>query len=154
VRKMRRTILLLAGAALLLVSMDAGAEGIRPSSDAASASKQHERTITAELTMGVGYTKGALFVQGKLNAGPGHPPCEKEQLVRLQRLWPSGWRAMRRNLTGSGWGGKANGYMMIVKKGKHPTGSKWRVVAPESTLADGDVCLRVASPVMVHRRQS
>lgn len=156
---MRRTILLLAGVALLLVSVDAGAEGIRPSSDTASASKQHERTITAELRVGSGYLKGALIVAGKLRGGP--DACEEHQLVRFQRLVSGRWRAKARTLTGRGspedWVGVTpNGYWTRVgpPKDKHPNGSEWRVVAPESTLANGDVCLRAVSPVMEHHRQS
>ena len=151
---MRRTILVLAVAAMVLASWDAGAEGIRPSSDTASASKQHERTITAELSMGVGYTKGMLIVTGRLRSGP--DACEEEQVVRFQRLVSGRWRAKAKALTGGGGDlvKGANAYWMGVGKGKHPTGSKWRVVAPESTLANGDVCLRAVSPVMEHRRQS
>ena len=78
---MRRTILLLAGAALLLASVDAGAEGIRPSRDTATASRQHERTITAELTMGYGYTKGALIVGGE-TPQPRRPPRLREGEAR------------------------------------------------------------------------
>ena len=151
---MRRTILLLAGAALLLASEDAGAEGIRPSRDTATASRQHERTITAELTMGYGYFKGALLVGGRLHSLDGPRACGREQPVKFQRLVSDRWLTQDRTLTGrGGWVEHANGYVMAGRD-EHPAGSEWRVVAPESTLANGDVCLRAVSPVMVHRHPS
>ena len=150
---MRRTILLLAGAVLLLVSVDAGAVGIRPSSVTASASRQHERTITARLQTGYGYFKGALLVTGRLRSPDGLRACGREQPVKFQRLVSDRWLNQDRGLTGKdAWVEHANGFVMVGKS-KHPNGSEWRVVAPESTLADGDVCLSAVSPVMVHHHR-
>jgi hypothetical protein len=147
---MRRTILLAAVAVLVLASLGGGARDTSVPSGSARTPDRYERAVTIDIFVDP-MLLGGLFAEGRLSTVDHRHLCETEQVVTFQRLVSGQWLTRDRALTGRGWGVDADrAYRTAVRKGQHPDGSRWRVLAPESTLPNGDVCLEAVSKVIVH----
>lgn len=152
VETMRRTIPLLAAVMLLVASLAGGAEGVGGSSRTPAALDRYERAITLHLRFGV--TSEWMVAVGELRTiDARRHPCETGQVVVLQRLVPGEWWQDRSTGETGAWVRHRRDYVLGGgPRGTHPAGSRWRVLALESILPDGDVCVRAVSPVKVHDR--
>ena len=91
---------------------------------------RHSRTLSLQRM------KDAQEVRGRLTANDGFTAAAAEVRVQLQKRTPTGWRTVASARTG------AKGHFHFTKLSRP---GAYRVLAPATTLASGDVCLKSLS---------